>query len=443
MRIRSTLLIRFTLKDARADLSESPVDLIIENARQVVTLQGHSLKPACGQEMDDVAIVEDGAVAISNGQIVDVGQTKFVNDHFSARNRIDATGKVVTPGFVDPHTHFVFAGSRETELEMKIKGVEYLNILKRGGGILRTVRDTRAASKQQLLEICKARALNFLSYGTTTIEAKSGYGLTLEDELKSLDVIRELNRSIPLTLVPTFLGAHAIPPEYSGRVSEYVDEICEVWIPEITKRKLATFCDVFCERGVFEIDDSRRILEAGKRNGLLPRIHADEFYPLGGAELAGEVGAVSADHLLNISSRGLESLKHSGAIATILPAAPLTLMIEKYPNARNLISNNVPVALGSDFSPSCWIENYQLVLSLACYKLRMTPAEAITAATINAAHSVRLAHRIGSIEKGKNADLLILDVPDYRFLSYRLGGNQVNTVLKNGIPVVREGKPLQ
>src|SRR5208337_2816454 len=187
---------------------------------------------------------------------------------------------------------------------------------------------------------------------------------------------------------------------------------------------------------------SRRILEAGKSNGLLPRIHADEFYSLGGAELAGEVGAISADHFLHISSRGLESLKHTGTIATLLPAAPLTLMIDRYPDARNLISNGIPVALGSDFSPSCWIENYQLVLSLACYKLRMTPAEALTAATINAAHSLRMAHRIGSIEKGKNADLLILEISDYRFLGYRLGGNLVNTVLKNGKPVAREGKPL-
>ena len=423
-------------------MTESPADLIIENARQLVTLQGHSLKPACGQQMDDLGIIEDGAVAILNGQIIGVGQTDFVNDHFFSKERIDATGKVVTPGFVDAHTHFVFAGSRETELDMKIKGVEYLDILKRGGGILRTVRDTRAASKQQLQEICNARALSFLTYGITTIEAKSGYGLTLEDEVKSLEVIRELNRSTPLTCVSTFLGAHAIPSEYSGRVSEYVDAICDVWIPEIAKKKLATFCDVFCEKGVFEIDNSRRILEAGKSNGLLPRIHADEFYSLGGAELAGEVGAISADHLLNISSRGPESLKHTGTIATLLPAAPFTLMIDRYPDARNLISNDIPVALGSDFSPSCWIENYQLVLSLACYKLRMTPAEALTAATINAAHSLRMAHRIGSIEKGKNADLLILEISDYRFLGYRLGGNLVNTVLKNGKPVAIEGRPL-
>jgi imidazolonepropionase len=318
-----------------------------------------------------------------------------------------------------------------------------MEILKRGGGILRTVQATRAASKQQLLEICKKRGLNLLIHGTTTIEAKSGYGLTLRDELKILEVINELNQMIPLTLIPTFLGAHAVPPEYSDKGSEFVSQICDDWIPEIARKKLAVFCDVFCEKGVFEINDSRRILEAGKRNGLLPRIHADEFYSLGGAELAGEVGAVSADHLLNLSDQGLESLKKAGVIATLLPAAPLTLMIDKYADARRLISYEVPVALGSDLSPSCWIENFQLILSLACYKLRMTPAEALTAATINASHAVRQAHRIGSIEKGKAADLLVLNMSDYRFLGYRLGENQVHTVLKAGLPVVREGRLAQ
>jgi len=421
-------------------LQKSPADLIVENAKQLVTLRGHSKEPSCGQQMDNLGIIEDGAVAISNGRIVAVGQTKIVNECFSSRNRIDALNKVVTPGFVDAHTHLIFAGSRESELEMRIKGVEYLDILKRGGGILRTVRDTRSASKQQLLEICKVRALTLLANGTTTIEAKSGYGLTLEDELKSLEVVRELNQTTPLTLTPTFLGAHAVPPEFADRTSEYVERLCEDWIPKVAREKLAIFCDVFCEKGVFEIDDSRRILEAGKRNGLLPRIHADEFYPLGGAELAGEVGAVSADHLLNTSSKGIEGLQRAGVIATLLPAAPFTLMIDKYPDARSLISSGVPVALGSDLSPSCWIENFQLVLALACYKLRMTPAEALTASTINAAHSIRLAQQVGSIEEGKSADLLILDMSDYRFLSYRLGTNQVHTVLKKGVPVATDGK---
>jgi imidazolonepropionase len=240
--------------------------------------------------------------------------------------------------------------------------------------------------------------------------------------------------------VPTFLGAHAVPPEYEMRISEYVTELSENWIPHIAERKLAAFCDVFCEKGVFEIEDSRRILEAGKEVGLLPKIHADELYPLGGAELAAEVGAVSADHLLYASATGLQMMKRAGVIATLLPAAPLTLMLDRYPDARKMIAEGVPVALGSDLSPSCWLENHQLVIALACYKLRMTPAEAITAATINAAHAIRRAHEIGSIEVGKKADLIVLDSPDFRFLGYRFGANMVDMVVKDGKVVVENGR---
>jgi len=276
-------------------------------------------------------------------------------------------------------------------------------------------------------------------HGTTTIEAKSGYGLTLDDEIKSLEVIMQLDREGPTNLVPTFLGAHAIPPEYQGKTGEYTTLICERWIPEIAKRKLAAFCDVFCEKDVFEIEDSRRILLAGKSHGLAPRIHADEFYPLGGAELAAEVGAVSADHLLHVSSAGLEQMRARGVIATLLPAAPLTLMVNDYADARRIISKGIPIALGSDLSPSCWLENFQLVIQLACYKLKMTPAEALIAATINAAHSIQRANETGSIEVGKRADMLILSAPDFRFLGYRLGTNLVDTVLIDGKIVARGG----
>jgi imidazolonepropionase len=421
-------------------LAKSEVDLILEHANQLVSVRGHSERPAIGSEMEELGILEDGAVALSGNEIVAVGRTSEILNQYSARERIDASGKVVTPGFVDAHTHFVFAGSRESELELKIKGAGYIEILQQGGGILRTVRDTRRASKEELAEICRERSRNLLAYGTTTIEAKSGYGLTLEDEIKSLRVIMELNQEGPITLAPTFLGAHAIPPEFQGRTSDYVALLSDEWIPEIAKRELATFCDVFCEKGVFEIDESRRILEAGKRTGLLPKIHADEFYPLGGAELAAEVGAVSADHLLYASEAGLESMKRSGVIATLLPAAPLTLMLDRYADARKIISKGIPVALGSDLSPSCWLENHQLVIALACYKLSMTPAEAIVAATINAAHAIRKAHEIGSIEVGKRADILIHNVSNYRFLGYRLGSNLVDTVVKNGKVALRNSR---
>ena len=420
-------------------MAKKEADLIIEHAKQLITAKGHRTRPAIGTEMEDLGMIEDGAVAVSNGKIMAAGKSNEVLNDYNAAERIDATGRVVIPGFVDAHTHLVFAGSRERELELKIKGAGYMKILQEGGGILSTVRDTRRATKEDLLHICRERCNNLMLHGTTTIEAKSGYGLTLDDEIKSLEVIMQLDREGPTNLVPTFLGAHAIPPEYQGKTGEYTTLICEWWIPEIAKRKLATFCDVFCEKDVFEIEDSRRILLAGKSHGLAPRIHADEFYPLGGAELAAEVGAVSADHLLHVSSAGLEQMRGRGVIATLLPAAPLTLMVNDYADARRIISKGIPIALGSDLSPSCWLENFQLVIQLACYKLKMTPAEALIAATINAAHSIQRANETGSIEVGKKADMLILSAPDFRFLGYRLGTNLVDTVLIDGKIVARDG----
>jgi imidazolonepropionase len=426
-------------KENRYTLSRTDVDLIIEHAQQLITAKGYTQRPAKGPEMEELGIIQDGAVAIANGRIVAVSKSEEILSKYAANERLDASGKITTPGLIDAHTHFVFAGSRESELEQKIKGASYMEILQKGGGILRTVRDTRAASKETLLQTCRERAKSLLIHGTTTIEAKSGYGLTLHDEIKSLEVINSLNDEGPLTLIPTFLGAHAIPPEFDGRVDDYVDLIVADWLPKISQRHLAQFCDVFCEKDVFEIDESRRILLAGKRLGLMPRIHADELYPLGGAELAAEVGAVSADHLLYASDLGIERMREAGVIATLLPAAPLTLMLDRYADARKFITHGVPVALGSDLSPSCWIENEQLVAALACYKLKMTPAEAIMAATINAAHSIRNAHEIGSLEAGKKADITIFNAKDYRFLGYRLGANMVETVIKNGRVVVNDG----
>ena len=415
-------------------------DLIIHHAKQLLTLGGFSKEPALGTDMEKLGIIENGAIAITDGKIIAVSTSDKITANYEGKQEVDATGKTVTPGLIDAHTHFVFSGSRETELEMKIKGMKYLEILENGGGILRTVRDTRAASKASLLNTCRQRANNLLMHGTTTIEAKTGYGLELATEVRSLEVINSLNAEGPLTLVPTFLGAHAVPPEYENDTAGYVKLICDAWIPQIAKTGLANFCDVFCEKGVFEIEESKEILQAGKRSGLLPRVHADEFYPLGGAELAADVGAASADHLLFCSPTGVERMREAGVVATLLPAAPLTLMLDKYADARRFITSNVPVALGSDLSPSCWLENYQLVIALACYKLKMTPAEAVTAATINAAHSIQRAGEIGSLEPGKNADLVIFDIPDYRFLGYRLGGNMVDTVVKSGRVVVSGGR---
>ena len=421
-------------------LPRTAADLIIHNAKQLVTTSGFTQRPATGREMERLSILEDGAVAISNGKIIAVSKSSDILDNYDAPEKIDAAGKTVTPGLIDAHTHFVFAGSRETELELKIQGVKYLEILQKGGGILRTVRDTRKTSKAELLDICRKRAQNLLKHGTTTIEAKSGYGLELQTEIKSLEVINKLNDDGPLSLAPTFLGAHAIPQEFEEKVDEYVALICEEWIPRIQQLHLASFCDVFCEKGVFEIEESRRILTAGKDHGLKPRIHADELYPLGGAELAAELGASSADHLLYASDAGIERMKQAGVVATLMPAAPLTLMLGRYADARKFISIGVPVALGSDLSPSCLLENYQLVIALACYAMKMTPAEALIAATINAAHSIKKADQIGSIERGKKADIVIFQVPDYRFLGYQLGTNMAETVVKNGKVVVRDGR---
>lgn len=418
------------------------VDLIISNATQAATVRGHSATPAVGAQMDEPGIIENASIAILGNKIISVGKSDEIFSQYESEDYINATGKVVTPGFIDAHTHFVFAGSRENELEMKIKGAGYMEILHSGGGILRTVRDTRAASEDELLTISKRRGMLLLKHGATTIEGKSGYGLTLPDEIKILEVMRRLNKETPLTIVATFLGAHALPPEFSGCKSEYVRTLCDEWIPEIAKRQLARFCDVFCEKDVFELSDSRKILDAGKRFGLLPKIHADELYALGGTELAAEVTAVTADHLLHASPVGLAKLKVAGTIAVLSPATPLTLMTEKYADARGMIQQSIPIALGSDLNPSCWIENHQLIIALACYKLRMTPAEALVAATINAAHSIRMADEIGSIEPGKKADLLILDMKDYRSLANRFGSNMVDTVIKNGRVEVREGNLL-
>ena len=423
-------------------LQKKHVDLIISNATQVATVRGHSGTPAVGAQMDQPGIIENASIAVLDDKIISVGKSDEILPRYEPEDYIDATGKVVTPGFIDAHTHFVFAGSRENELEMKTKGSGYMEILQSGGGILSTVRDTRAASEDELLTIGKRRGMCLLKHGVTTIEGKSGYGLTLPDEIKILEVMKRLNTETPLTVIPTFLGAHALPPEFSGRKSDYVRTICEEWIPEIQKRQLARFCDVFCEKDVFELSDSRKILEAGKKFGLLPKIHADELYALGGTELAAEIAAVTADHLLQASPAGLTKLKTAGTIAVLSPATPLTLMTEKYANARGMIQQSIPIALGSDLNPSCWIENHQLIIALACYKLRMTPAEALVAATINAAHSIRMAHTIGSIEPGKKADLLILDVKDYRSLANRFGSNLVDTVVKNGRVEVRQDNLL-
>ena len=420
-------------KDMRADF-------LLINAGQLVTVAGNSDHPKRGDELSEIAVITDGAVAARDGVIAAVGTTSELQDRVELEEDavvIDAQGKVVLPGLVDPHTHVVFAGSREHELEMKIQGMPYLEILARGGGILDTVRSTREASCEDLVRTAAKYLDEMLAQGTTTAEAKSGYGLTLKDELKMLEAIRVLQETHPVDLVPTFLGAHAIPEEYKDDPDGFVDLVIQEMLPAISPLGLARFCDVFCEEGVFSVEQTRRILLEAKRLGFELKIHADEMVTLGGAELAAELGATSADHLMMISDQGIEMLAASETIAVLLPATTFCVMGERYAPARKMIEKGAAVALSSDFNPgSSPVNSLQIVMGIACRQLKMTPAEVISAVTINAAHAIGCASSVGSIEEGKRADLVIFDAQDYRYLMYRFGTNLVDKVVKSGRIVV-------
>ena len=406
------------------------IDILIKNADEIVTLQG-SKTPRKREEMNELTIVKNGSIAIKDGRIIDIGKLKGYN----AKKVIDASGKTIIPGFVDPHTHLVFSGYREFELDLKLKGLSYTQIKEMGGGIGYTVKRTREASVEELMKEALKRLDTMLAYGTTTCEAKSGYGLNIETEIKILEAYNRLNKKHPVDIVPTFLGAHAVPEEYKGREEEYVDLVVNEMIPVVTKKNLARFCDVFCEKGFFTREQSKRILLEGKKHGLIPKIHADELTNCGGAQLASEVEAVSADHLLEVSEEGISEMAKKGVIAVILPATVFSLMKKDYAPARELIDANVPVALATDLNPNCYTENMQFVIQLACFYMKMTVAESLTAATINAAHAIGEADRAGSIEVGKQADVLILDCPSHKFIPYHFGVNLVERVVKKGVVI--------
>ncbi|MEM3759621.1 MAG: imidazolonepropionase [Candidatus Bathyarchaeia archaeon] len=411
-------------------------DLLIVNADELITLAGANQKPRIGKQMRELGIINHGALAVKDGRIVAVGKTIEVAKAFKAENVISANGKIVTPGFVDPHTHLVFAGFREEEFQMRIEGASYMEILSAGGGILKTVRETRKANIEKLVDSSLKRLDVMLEYGTTTVEAKSGYGLTTKDELKILEAIKRVNQLHCVDVVPTFLGAHAVPPEFKANPHDYVNLIVEETIPKVAEKRLAEFCDVFCEKNVFSLEQSKRILVAGKNYGLKPKIHADEMSTLGGAELAADLDAVSADHLLFSSVEGIKAMANKSVIAVLLPAAALSLMIGRYADARLMIDLGVPIALGTDFNPNCLVENMQLVIAFACHFMKLTSAEALTAATINAAHAIRMANEVGSLEVGKKADIIVLDVPNHKFLGYHFGVNLIDKVVKNGRIVI-------
>lgn len=412
--------------------AKEKADLLIDSANELVTVAGIGQKPRIGKQLQELGIIHGGSLAVKDGKIVAVGKAAEIRKRTRAENIINASGKIVLPGFVDPHTHLVFAGSREDEFQMRVEGASYLDILKAGGGILKTVKETRKADVDRLLGSGLSALDVMLEHGTTTVEAKSGYGLTTKDELKILEVIQRLNQLHPVDVVPTFLGAHVVPPEYKDNSEEYVRLVVEEMVPKVAQRRLAEFCDVFCEKGVFNVGQSRRVLVAGKSFGLKPKVHADEMSLTGGAELAAGVGAVSAEHLLFASDDGINALASAGVVAVLLPAAAFSLMGGRFADARKMIDAGVAVALGTDFNPSCWVESQQLVVAFACHFMRMTPAEAISAVTVNAAHAVGLAGEVGSLEVGKKADVIILNVPNHKFLGYRFGVNLVDKVIKNG-----------
>ncbi len=414
--------------------------LIVKNAAQVVTSEGASLAPLTGEKQGQIRVIENGAVAANGEQIVAVGTTAELEQKIetdAATRVVDASGQVVLPGLVDPHTHVVFGGSREHEFSLKLEGVPYLEILARGGGILSSVEMTRAATEDELVAAGIKYCRQMLAQGTTTAEAKSGYGLSTEAELKTLRAIHQVDGAQPIDLVPTFLGAHAVPKEYKGEPDRYLDLVIDEMLPRVVENNLARYCDVFCEEGVFSVEQSRRVLNAAREMGLELKMHADEIVPLGGAELAAELGAVSADHLLVISDEGIRRMAEEGVIAVILPGTTFYLREDHYAPGRKMIEAGVPVALATDFNPgSSPNNNLQLIINIASLYLRMTPAEVINAITINSAHAVGRAAEVGSLEAGKKADLVLFDAPNYDYLAYRYGTNLVSKVIKNGQLVV-------
>ncbi|MFL7837821.1 MAG: imidazolonepropionase [Candidatus Promineifilaceae bacterium] len=426
----------------------SEIDLLILNAAQVVTCAGNG--PKRGAAMQNLNLIpsglmENGAVAIDSGVITAVGSSAELQARFQPAAIIDAAGKAVCPGFVDPHTHTVFAGDRAHEFELRIKGATYMEIMAAGGGILSTMRHTRAASVDELVALAARRLDEMLALGSTTVEIKTGYGLDLDTELKMLEVIARLDQEHPCDIVPTFLGAHTVPPEFGGNAEGYVDLVVQEMVPAAAEwyqnshfaaQETPFFIDVFCEDHAFTVDQSRRILSAGIEAGMQAKIHVDQFNALGGLSMAVELGAVSADHLDYSSPDEIKILAASDTIATPLPAVNFNLGLNHYADARSMLDDGAVVALATDFNPgSAPCLSMPFVMAAACRYQKMLPSEALNAATINAAHAVGLGSRVGSIEVGKQADLLILKEGDYRHIAYYFGHNPIDMVIKNGLIV--------
>ncbi len=427
------------VREPRGAPVPGPRSLAVVHASELLTLRGPR-RPRTGEEASDLGIVADGAVYAEGDRIADVGTTEEVlRRHPHPQSVLDATGRAVLPGFVDAHTHAIFGGSRAREIEWKAEGLSYAQIAAQGGGILQTVRATRDAPEADLARTGAERFLTFLSFGTTTVEVKSGYGLRTPDEVKMLRATREAARTAGVEIVPTFLGAHAVPPEFQGRTDAYVGLLASEMLPAVAAAGLATFCDVWVDAGYFSADHARVLLGRAGELGLAGKVHADDLGDAGGAALAAEVHAVSADHLLYASDAGLAAMSAAGTIGVLIPATSLASRTA-YADGRRLFAAGVPVALATDFNPNCWCESMQLVIALACHRNGLRPAQAITAATINAAFAVGRGDAVGSLEVGKFADLVVLDSPSHRDLAYRFGGNLARAVVAHGR--IRRGREL-
>lgn len=407
------------------------MSLLIYNIGILASPVGSTAKS--GDAQGDVHHISNAFIYVNNGIIEEIGQGK---PEVEAQQEIDAKGCLVTPGLVDAHTHLVFGGWREHELPLKLQGVPYLDILAQGGGILSTVLATRRASEKEL----QAKALDalkvMLSHGTTTCEAKSGYGLNIDTELKQLRVAKSLSALQPITIVSTFMGAHAVPKEYEQHRTDYIDLLIKDLLPLVAQEGLAEFCDIFCETGVFTVDESRKILKAAQALGLGAKIHADELNAIGGSELAGEIRAISAEHLIAASDEGIAALKKGEVIACLLPATSFYLN-KPYARALDMINAGVPICVATDFNPgSCPSNNLQLVMNLACWNYKLQPSQVLTSVTLNAAAAIGLAHKIGTIEAGKQADILLWNYENLDYIFYRFGENMVKTVIKEGRVVV-------
>jgi len=420
-------------------------DCVVAACRQLLTCGGGV--PKRREALRELGVIENGWVASNGGTIVFVGtEQEFRSnvDIAAGAEWIDAGGMVALPGFVDAHTHLPFAGNREREFRLRLQGWSYQQLAAEGMGIQTTVKATRAASRDELQALCLRRLDEMLLTGTTTVEAKSGYGLNLEDEIKQLEVLRDLGRLHPVAIVPTFMGAHEVPPEFNDRREEYISLLIQTLIPEVRRRNLAEFFDIFCEPGVFSLEETAALVRAAREAGFKIKIHADEFATLGGAELAANLGAVSAEHLISVSDLGIEKLAAAATAAVCLPGVSFFLMLEKRAPARRLIDAGAAVALATDFNPgSSYLSSMLFVLQLGVYTLRLGVEEAINACTANGAYAIDRHREVGTLEPGKKMDLLLLDASDYTSLAYRLGANPVRLVIKGGKVVVKDGRKVE